>query len=59
LESIYALHTHDWLELGNDFGDEAFYLAGLPTELILDNAEVLGLAALIAFNHARKNFRIV
>ena len=59
LEAIYALHTHDWLEPGNDFGDEAFYLADLLTELIPDNAEVLGLAALIAFNHARKNSRVV
>jgi len=58
LEAIYALHTHDWLEPGNDFGDEAYYLVNLLTELMPDNAEVLGAAALIAFGHARRFSRI-
>lgn len=58
LEAIYAVHTHDWLEPGNDFGDEAYYLANLLTELMPDNAEVLGAAALIAFGHARQLARI-
>ncbi|MET1413923.1 DUF6596 domain-containing protein [Roseibium sp. HPY-6] len=58
LEALYALHAHDWLEPEDTLGDEAFYLADLLSRLMADNAEVLGLAALIAFSHARTRARI-
>ncbi|MBG6174101.1 RNA polymerase sigma-70 factor (ECF subfamily) [Labrenzia sp. EL_208] len=59
LEALYALHAHDWLDPAENLGDEAFYLADLLGRLIVDNAEALGLAALIAFSHARARARIV
>ncbi len=59
LEALYALHAHDWLDPTDTLGDEALYLAELLCQLMPDSAEVLGLAALIAFSHARARARIV
>lgn len=59
LEALYALHAHDWLDPKDAMGDEALYLADLLTKLMPENAEVLGLAALISFSHARSQARIV
>ncbi len=57
-EAVYAIHTLDWLEPGDGMGDEALYLADLLIRLLTDQPEALGLAALIAFGHARRNARI-
>lgn len=59
LEALYALHAHDWLDPSDTMGDEALYLADILTKLMPDNAEVLGLAALISFGHARVKARVV
>ncbi|MGB0504809.1 MAG: RNA polymerase sigma factor [Pikeienuella sp.] len=59
MEAIYALHAHDWLDPADGMGEEALYLASLAARLMADNAEVLGLLALIAFSHARRDARIV
>jgi len=58
-EALYALHAHDWLDPADTLGDEAFYLADLSSRLMADNAEALGLAALIAFSHARAGARTI
>ncbi len=59
MEAIYAAHSLDWLEPGDALGDEAFYLADLLTKLLPDQPEAMGLAALIAFGHARAHARVV
>ncbi|WP_305989358.1 RNA polymerase sigma factor, partial [Roseibium sp. MMSF_3544] len=59
LEALYALHAHDWLDPADTLGDEAFYLADLSSRLMAGNAEALGLAALIAFSHARAGARTI
>ena len=58
-EALYALHAHDWLDPADTLGDEALYLADLCSSLMAGNAEALGLAALIAFSHARAGARTV
>lgn len=58
LEAVYALHAHDWLDPGDKLGDEALYLADLLATLMPDSAEAAGLAALIAFSHARAAARL-
>lgn len=58
-EALYALHAHDWLDPADTLGDEALYLADLSSRLMSDNPEALGLAALIAFSHARAGARIM
>ncbi|WP_421981595.1 RNA polymerase sigma factor [Roseibium sp.] len=58
-EALYALHAHDWLDPADTLGDEALYLADLSSRLMADNPEALGLAALIAFSHARAGARIM
>lgn len=57
-EAIYAVHTHDWLEPSEGLGEEALYLADLLTTLLPGQPEAFGLAALIAFGHARRQARI-
>jgi RNA polymerase sigma-70 factor (ECF subfamily) len=56
-EAIYAVHAHDWLTPTDGLGDEALYLADLLTRLAPDQPEGVGLAALIAFGHARREAR--
>lgn len=58
-EALYALHAHDWLDPADTLGDEALYLADLSSRLMADNPEAVGLAALIAFSHARAGARIM
>ncbi|MEM6619945.1 MAG: DUF6596 domain-containing protein [Pseudomonadota bacterium] len=57
LEAIYGAFSRDWLGK-NDLADEAFFLADLLTQLLPDNAEVLGLAALIAYTASRADARV-
>jgi RNA polymerase sigma-70 factor, ECF subfamily len=59
-EAIYGAYALDWLqEQGmRNLADEAAYLAKLLVELLPNEAEVLGLAALICFSHARRNSRL-
>ncbi|RVT86935.1 RNA polymerase subunit sigma-70 [Rhodobacteraceae bacterium CCMM004] len=57
-EAIYAAHALDWLAPTDALGREALYLADLLRHLVRDDAESHGLAALIAFGHARRHARI-
>ena len=57
LEAIYGAFSRDWLGAGA-LAEEAFYLASILTELMPDNAEVLGLAALIAYTLSREDARV-
>ncbi|MCR9123528.1 MAG: RNA polymerase subunit sigma-70 [Phyllobacteriaceae bacterium] len=57
-EAIYAAHALDWLAPTDALGHEALYLADLLRHLAPDDAEAHGLAALIAFGHARRHARI-
>ncbi|MFL4468683.1 RNA polymerase sigma factor [Tateyamaria armeniaca] len=58
-EAIYGVHGLDWVDPGDGLGDEALYLADLLTSLLPDDPEAAGLAALIAFGHARADARVV
>lgn len=57
-EAVYAAHALDWLAPGDALGMEALYLADLLCRLVPGDAEALGLAALIAFGHARREARV-
>ncbi|MEL6514962.1 MAG: DUF6596 domain-containing protein [Pseudomonadota bacterium] len=57
LEAIYGAFSRDWLGAG-ELAEEAFYLASLLAELMPDDPEVLGLAALIAFTLSREDARV-
>lgn len=57
-EAVYGAHALDWLAPGDALGREALYLADLLRQLLPADAEAHGLAALIAFGHARRNARI-
>lgn len=57
-EAIYGAYALDWIEPKDNLGQEALYLADLLAKLMPDNAEALGLAAHIAFTHARASSRI-
>lgn len=58
LEAIYGAFSHDWTGEGA-LAEEALFLATLLVDLMPDNAEVLGLAAVIAFSLSREEARIV
>ncbi len=60
LEAIYGAYAMDWLHDADarDMSAEALYLAKLLAELLPNEAEVLGAAALIGFAHARRNARV-
>ncbi|WP_299726626.1 DUF6596 domain-containing protein [uncultured Tateyamaria sp.] len=58
MEAIYAVHGVDWVSPGDGLGDEALYLADLLARLLPQDAEAAGLAALIAFGHARAQARV-
>lgn len=58
-EAIYGAHGLDWVDPGDGLGDEALYLADLLARLLPEDAEAAGLAALIAFGHARARARVV
>ncbi|MEM7440543.1 MAG: DUF6596 domain-containing protein [Pseudomonadota bacterium] len=57
LEAIYGAFSRDWLGK-NDLAEEAHFLADLLKQLMPDNAEVLGLAALIAYTLSRADARV-
>jgi len=57
LEAIYGAFSRDWLG-GDALAEEAFFLAVLLADLMPDTAEVLGLAALIAFTLSREAARV-
>ncbi|MDF2371859.1 MAG: sigma factor [Rhizobiaceae bacterium] len=63
LEAIYGAYSLDWQNNQNcdptqDISSEALYLSTLVCELLPDEPEALGLAALIAFSFARRDARI-
>jgi RNA polymerase sigma-70 factor, ECF subfamily len=60
LEAIYGAYALDWLheQDARDLSAEALFLANLLVELLPLEAEVLGLAALISFAHARRKARL-
>lgn len=58
-EAVYGLHSHDWIAPTAAFGEEALYLANLLTKLTPKDPEALGLAALLAFSHARQDARLL
>jgi RNA polymerase sigma-70 factor, ECF subfamily len=60
LEAIYGAYALDWLHEADtrDLSTEALFLAKLLAELLPNEAEVLGLAALISFAHGRRNARL-
>jgi RNA polymerase sigma-70 factor (ECF subfamily) len=57
LEAIYGAFASDWLEAG-DMAEEAFYLSSLLTDLMPENAEVLGLFSLMAYTLSRHDARV-
>jgi RNA polymerase sigma-70 factor, ECF subfamily len=60
LEAIYGAYSLDWLHEPDtrDLSAEALFLANLLAELLPNEAEVLGLAALISFSHGRRKARL-
>ncbi len=58
LEAIYGTFSQDWMGEG-PLAEEALFLATLLTDLMPNDAEVLGLAALIAFSLSREQARVV
>ncbi|MEM7544054.1 MAG: DUF6596 domain-containing protein [Pseudomonadota bacterium] len=52
LEAIYGAYALDWMA-GEDLTREAIYLADLTVEMLPEEPEALGLAALLTFSHAR------
>lgn len=62
LEAIYGAFSADWVGGPSDFSSEAIYLANLTAELtagLPEEAEALGLSALLLFIHARRGARII
>ena len=57
LEAIYGAFSTDWLDGQSDFSSEAIYLAQMTAGLA-DEAEALGLCALLLFVHARRDARL-
>ena len=57
LEAIYGAFSRDWLGAG-ELAEEALYLVMLMADLMPENAEVLGLCALIAFTLSREDARV-
>ncbi len=62
LEAIYGAYAIDWdgvpdTEITQDLSTEALFLADLLVELLPEEPEVLGLAALIGFSYARREGR--
>jgi len=58
LEAVYGAYAVDWMEGAGDLSHEAFFLATLLADLAPQNAEALGLAALIGFIEARRDARV-
>ncbi len=58
LEAVYGAYAVDWLEGEGDLSHEAFFLSNILANLAPDNAEALGLTALIGLIEARRDARI-
>ncbi len=58
LEAVYGAHALDWLDGEDSLAGEALYLAWLLAELMPDQPETLGLAALIGFAQSRHDARV-
>ncbi len=58
LEAVYGAYSADWIDGASDFSGEAIYLAQLIANLAPDEAEALGLSALLLFIHARRDARL-
>ncbi len=58
LEAVYGAYSVDWLEGDGDISHEAFFLSNILAELAPENAEALGLTALIGLIEARRDARI-
>lgn len=57
LEAIYGAFSTDWIDGQSPFSGEAIYLAQM-TAGMADEAEALGLCALLLFIHARRDARL-
>ena len=63
LEAIYGAFSIDWMEDDSDFqvdqsfSEEAFFLIKLLSDLLPNQAEVLGLASLMFFSQSRQDSR--
>jgi len=57
LEAIYGAFSRDWLGAGA-LAEEALYLVSILADLMPDEPEVLGLAALISYTLSREEARI-
>lgn len=58
LEAIYGAYAITWEGSDEDITTEALYLADLIVELMPEEPEALGLAALLSFSHARFEARL-
>ncbi len=60
LEAIYGAYALDWLNEadGRDMSEEARFLSQLLADLLPNEPEALGAAALIGFLHARRKARL-
>ncbi|MEL6920615.1 MAG: DUF6596 domain-containing protein [Pseudomonadota bacterium] len=63
LEAVYGAYALSWqdaysADVTRDLSAEALYLAAVIADLLPDEAEALGLAALIAFSMARRDARL-
>ncbi|MGX9355478.1 DUF6596 domain-containing protein [Roseobacteraceae bacterium S113] len=58
LEAVYGAYSVDWLEGDGDISHEAFFLSNILAQLAPEDAETLGLTALIGFIEARRDARI-
>lgn len=59
LEAVYGAYAVDWLEGDGDISHEAFFLSNILAELAPEDAETLGLTALIGFIEARRDARVI
>ena len=58
LEAVYGAYAIDWMEGQGDLSHEAMFLSTVLIDLAPDNAEALGLHALISLIEARREARV-